>query len=203
MKKALVTGANGFVGSALVRELLKNGIEVIALDREGCSQNIPLEAEFIPFELSDINDVTAKIAELKPDTYYHLAWAGMNGSSRGEPGVQLMNAQWTIDALRQAENIGCKKFICAGSIMEDEAVAAAYEKENVPGAACVYGAAKLAAHSMAMYIAQKMHIDFVWARITNTYGVGEISARFINTTLNWIVHKANHPHHHQQEPAAR
>ena len=35
MKKALVTGANGFVGSALVRELVKNNVEVIALDRDG------------------------------------------------------------------------------------------------------------------------------------------------------------------------
>lgn len=28
MKKALVTGANGFVGSALVRELVKNNVEI-------------------------------------------------------------------------------------------------------------------------------------------------------------------------------
>lgn len=40
MKKALVTGANGFVGSALVRELVKNNVEVIALDRDGCNNNI-------------------------------------------------------------------------------------------------------------------------------------------------------------------
>lgn len=35
MKKALVTGANGFVGSCLCRELLANGYEVTALHREG------------------------------------------------------------------------------------------------------------------------------------------------------------------------
>ena len=34
MKKAIVTGANGFVGSAVVIELLKNGIEVLALGRK-------------------------------------------------------------------------------------------------------------------------------------------------------------------------
>lgn len=43
MKKAIVTGANGFVGSALVKELLKNNIEVIALDMPGCSANIPAD----------------------------------------------------------------------------------------------------------------------------------------------------------------
>ena len=30
MKKALVTGANGFVGSALVRELVKNNVEAVS-----------------------------------------------------------------------------------------------------------------------------------------------------------------------------
>ena len=46
MKKALVTGANGFVGSALVRELVKNNVEVIALDRDGCNNNIPENVRF-------------------------------------------------------------------------------------------------------------------------------------------------------------
>lgn len=34
MKKAIVTGANGFVGAAMVKELADNGYEVIALARK-------------------------------------------------------------------------------------------------------------------------------------------------------------------------
>lgn len=39
MNKAIVTGANGFVGSALVRELLAKNIEVVAIDLNGCCGN--------------------------------------------------------------------------------------------------------------------------------------------------------------------
>ncbi len=46
MKKAIVTGANGFVGSALTHELVNNGIEVIALDRDEC--NIPKKCKICP-----------------------------------------------------------------------------------------------------------------------------------------------------------
>ena len=189
MKRALVTGANGFVGSALVRELVTNGIEVIALDREGCNDNICVSGNvtFIPFDLTDISAVTDKIAELEPDIYFHLAWFGMNGETRGDISVQLKNTEWTVEALRQAKAVGCRRFVCAGSIMEYETTAAVYAQGNRPGSGFVYGAAKTAAHSFCMIEAARSGIDLVWAEITNAYGVGERSPRLINSTLRKII----------------
>lgn len=189
MKKALVTGANGFVGSAIVRELIANDIEVIALDREGCNGNIPSEGKvrFVPFELGSLSDVTPILTEFKPDVYYHLAWFGMNGAARGDASIQLKNAEWTLDALRQSVEIGCKRFVGAGSIMEYETYEAVLSQGNRPGSAYSYGAAKLAAHTLCMVEAQKLGMDIVWAEITNAYGVGENSPRLINSTLRKIL----------------
>lgn len=189
MKKALVTGANGFVGSALVRELATNDIEVIALDREGCSNNIFAsdKVTFIPFDLNDISAVTEKIAKLKPEVYFHLAWLGMNGDTRGDISIQLKNAEWTVEALRQAKAIGSKRFVGAGSIMEYETAAAVYKQGNRPGNGFVYGTAKMAAHSFCMIEAARLDIELVWAEITNAYGVGERSSRLINSTLRKII----------------
>ena len=189
MKKALVTGANGFIGSALVKELLANDIEVIALDREGADGNIPTndKVRFIPFDLSSLSDVTPVLTELKPDIYYHLAWFGMNGASRSDAAIQLKNVEWTIEALRQSAEIGCKRFVGAGSIMEYETQAAVFSQGNRPGGAYSYGAAKLAAHTFCMVEAQKLGIEIVWAEITNAYGVGENSPRLINSTLRKII----------------
>lgn len=187
MKKALVTGANGFVGSAVVRELLANNIEVTALDREGCNGNIPEAARFMPFDLGSLSDVTPVLKELRPDIYYHLAWFGMNGATRGDASIQLKNAEWTLAALRQAHEIGCKRFVGAGSIMEYETYEAVLSQGNRPGSAYSYGAAKLAAHTLCMVEAQKLGMDIVWAEITNAYGVGENSPRLINSTLRKIM----------------
>ena len=38
MRKAIVTGANGFVGTWLVKELVSNGVEVTAIVRESAKR---------------------------------------------------------------------------------------------------------------------------------------------------------------------
>ncbi len=187
MKKALVTGANGFVGSALVRNLLKNGVEVIALDRKDCNNNIPSGARFVPHELAESSELPNIISDKDIDVFYHFAWVGSAGAARADTALQLNNTQWTIDCLRAAKRMECKKFVSAGSIMEHETISAAYKQGNKPGLGYIYGSGKLVAHTMCMSVAAEIGIDLVWTKITNAYGVGELSPRFINTTIRKII----------------
>jgi len=187
MKKALVTGANGFVGSALVRDLINNGVEVIALDRVGCNNNIPSRARFVPHELAESAKLPKIISDKDIDVFYHFAWVGSAGAARADTALQLNNAQWTVDCLRTAKQMGCKKFVCAGSIMEHETISAAYKQGNKLGLGYIYGSGKLVAHTMCMSVAAEIGMDLVWAKITNAYGVGELSPRFINTTIRKII----------------
>lgn len=187
MKKALVTGANGFVGSALVKELMSNGVEVIALDRTGGCTNIPGEVRFVEHELADSQKLSEQITDKDIDVFYHLAWAGSAGCARADTALQLKNAQWSVDCLREAGKMGCKKFVGAGSIMEHETISAAYKHGNQPGLGYIYGSGKLVAHTMCMSVAADIGIDLVWAEITNAYGVGEVSPRFVNTTIRKII----------------
>lgn len=189
MRKALVTGANGFVGSALVKNLVGKGVQVLALDLEGHNDNLPTSelVRFVGFELSRSAEIKELIADRDIDVFYHFAWVGSAGAARANTQLQLNNAQWCIDCLRVAKDIGCKRFVSAGSIMEHETIFAAYKQGNKPGLGYVYGSGKLVAHTMAMSVAAGMGIDLVWAKITNAYGAGELSPRFVNTTLRRII----------------
>ncbi len=189
LNKAIVTGANGFVGSAVVKELLANNIEVIAIDLEGCCNNLPESnlLTFIPCSIDSISDIESDERVKSCDVFYHFAWVGSAGPARADCGLQLDNARWTIDCLRTAHNIGCCSFVCAGSIMEQETMAAVYTNGNKPGAGYIYGSGKLVAHTMAASVATQLDINLIWANITNSYGPGELSPRLVNTTLRKII----------------
>lgn len=193
MKKVILTGATGFVGNAVLKELIKNNIYVIAVSRSENPKNIPDSSlvRYISCDLSRMEMLEDKIADRDIDTFYHFAWNGSAGTARANTNLQLQNAQWTIDSLNVAKKMGCSRFVAAGSIMEHETIAAGYTQGNRPGLGYIYGSGKLVAHTMAMSVAASIGIDLIWAEITNAYGVGELSPRMVNTTLRKIIKGEN------------
>ena len=189
--KAIVTGACGFVGSNLVKTLVSHGIEALCIDLKIDSDRLPNSPLVKTLELSieHIEDLCHLVKEGEYELFYHFAWVGSAGPLRADEKVQVQNALWTVDCLRIAKKIGCKKFICAGSIMEFEVHEAMYAQGSKPALPYIYGVGKVLAHELCKPIANDLGIELVWAYISNAYGVGESSPRFINTTLRKIIHQ--------------
>lgn len=192
MKKAIVTGANGFVGSHLVKELLSHGIEVIAVIRNEDSdlQSLPAHPKLsmVYCQLEEISRLKEKITDRDSDVFYHFAWNGSAGKARTDEKLQMQNALWTVDCVRTAKELGCRRFVGAGSIMEKETFAAVYTQGNQPGPAYIYGTGKLTAHCISKAVAAQLGMEHCWGVITNAYGPLEVSPRFINTTIRKILH---------------
>lgn len=189
MRTAILTGASGFVGGAVLRELLANGYKVYAVVREGRENTLPTDTNCIPIfcDLAEIASLKNKIPSGEAEVCYHFAWAGSAGAARADTRLQLDNAQWSVDCLRVAKELGCSRFVYAGSIMEHETMAAAYTQGNKPGLGYIYGSGKVVAHIMCMSVAANLGIDLLWGSITNAYGVGERSPRMVNSTIQKCI----------------
>lgn len=185
MKSAIVTGANGFIGGAVCRELLKQGMEVTAVVRN--KESLAYLAEYdnlkiVEAQLTEYLDIEDKMP-YETDVFYHFAWEGAYGPILGEYKQQIKDIEYTCDAITLASRIGCKKFIMAGTINELELLQFFHAEENVPRKACIYGISKLACDFMCKTLVADLGIMFNVAIIGSCFGPGDHSRRIHNSVI--------------------
>jgi Nucleoside-diphosphate-sugar epimerases len=190
IKRAIVTGANGFLGSSLINKLISKDYYVYAIVRNNNSDNIikHFNMEIINCEMSSINNLT-KLIQNDVDIFYHFAWTGSSGDERSNYQLQLQNIEYTCDCVKVAKQLNCKRFIFAGSIMEYESMSYLKDDFSHPGLGYIYSTAKLTADFMAKTLSHNLQLDYITLTISNIYGKGEKSKRFIYTTIKKLITK--------------
>ncbi len=182
MKKAIVTGANGFIGKFLIKELLANNVEVYAVGRKGTKWSNLLNEKVrkVECDLADISKLPYIISDRDIDCLIHLAWAGVSGADRGDYNLQLKNAQYTCDAVKAASEMNIKRFVGAGTLAQLDGLNYIGKDDSTPNLVSCYGSAKTAAQFMSKALANQLVIEHVWCYISNIYGIGDTSNNFIN-----------------------
>jgi nucleoside-diphosphate-sugar epimerase len=201
MKKAIVTGANGFIGRWLIKELQRREVEVIAVirNKESKINFISDNVKIVYCELDSISDLSNLIEDRDVDVFYHLAWSGTAGKSRADYSMQLCNVKYACDGATVAKKIGCQKFIGIGTITEN----IAQNILNIPAKAenTIYGIAKHTTHCMLDIVCKNIKLDYVWAQLSNIYGPDNTTGNIISYTLSELKNgnrptfsKANQPY---------
>lgn len=190
LKSVIITGADGFVGSYTTEYFLDQGIEVLALGRKADPVRLKHHDKMVyrQCDITDRSNIIKAAAGKKYDAFIHFAWDGA-ADKRKDYNVQMKNAIDTVECLKAAKETGCDRFVGAGSIMEYEVEAAIHTDGTRPGMAYIYGIGKHTAHCLCKPVAAELGIDFVWPMITNAYGPGEFTDRFVNSTLKKIIRK--------------
>jgi len=171
MQKIVITGATGMIGAALARCAVVNGIEVLCIVKKdsGRLSNIP-QSKLVKVEYSDINKYHNLNLSGNYDVFYHLAWEKTFGASRDDVDTQIDNIQYTLDAVRLAKKLECKKFIGTGSQAEYGIAAEPLTPETPVNPRSGYGIAKYAAGKLSRLHCSQLGLQFNWARILSVFG---------------------------------
>jgi len=138
------------IGSAIARCALEQDIDILCIIRKDTSRfnNLP-KSERIKIVYADISEYAHLDISGNYDVFYHLAWEKTFGASRDDVDTQVANIQYTLDAVRLAKRLGCKKFIGAGSQAEYGIATEPLRPETPVNPESGYGIAKYAAGKLS------------------------------------------------------
>ena len=187
LKRVIVTGAAGFIGKHLCRDLLSRDIEVIGVDtsREKLD-TVSQDYRFIPIvaDFSKYDRLHEFIRSDDIDVFYHLAWEGTSGPGRDDMFLQNRNVKYALDAVTVAKRFGCSTFIGVGSQAEYGRVEGTLKPDTPTFPQTGYGIGKLTAGLMTREYAHQLGMRHIWTRILSIYGPNDGPQTMVMSTIN-------------------
>jgi UDP-glucose 4-epimerase len=176
VRRVLVTGGAGFIGSHLVERLLADGFAVTVLDNfaTGVRKDVPDEAVLVEGDVGDLDVVASVVGDGAFDAVFHIAGQASIRLSFTEPDIDLRtNVVGTINVVRACVDAGVPRLVYASSMT-------AYgEPERIPTpeeVACVpvsyYGVTKYAAERYVHITGARPDVELAVTslRMFNVYG---------------------------------
>lgn len=191
-KKVLVTGADGFIGSHLVEELLREGCDVRAFvmynsfNSWGWIDSLPESSkDAIEVFAGDVRDAHGVAESMKGvDVVFHLAaLIGIPFSYHSPESYIGTNVKGTLNILQAARDSGAQRIIVTStSEVYGTAIRAPIDESHPLQGQSPYSASKIGADKIAESFYLSFGLPVVTARPFNTYGPRQ-SARAIIPTI--------------------
>lgn len=164
--KILVTGANGYLGSGIVKKLLDYGHEVIATSYT--LDNVDERAIKKECDLFDIDNPYSFFG--KPDVLLHLAWKDGFVHDSDKHVDELPKHYHFLDRMATS---GVSKISVMGSMHEIGFYEGSVDENTKCNPMSMYGISKDALRNITKLIAKRNNISFQWLR--GFYIVGNIA----------------------------
>jgi UDP-glucose 4-epimerase len=182
-RTVLVTGAAGFIGSALCRRLDSLGHRVVAYDNltRGRREYLPPRVRLVEGDIRDVARVEETVSASKPDCVIHLAAMHFIPDCIARPQETIdVNVEGTRRLLQSCRGGSVRSFIFAST-------GAVYASTDRPcledatplGPLEIYGASKLEAEQLVAAFHQETGISTDILRLFNAIGRNETNAHVI------------------------
>lgn len=189
MKKAVITGAGGFIGRNLTKRLLQECVQVYAIDIEAAQEHIWKDAGVTPLciNLSEKSVLSNILKVIKPDVLYHLAWIGVDTGIKNQIEMQLSNIPLAMAVLEACAETGCKHVVIPGSASEYAYCGQVIDGQNIPAPGDAYAASKMATQVLCQWYARQYGLNLNWLLIGSIYGPGRNDSNILTYTIKALL----------------
>jgi UDP-glucose 4-epimerase len=203
MKRVLVTGGAGYIGSVCVEELLNKGHEVTVFDNlsEGHRSAVDPRAQFVEGCLSDPAKIKEAMDLSKAEAVLHFAAHALVGESMTNPSKYFKNNVANgLNLLDAAVEAGIKKFVFSSTCATYGPPDTIPMTEDLPQRPInPYGESKLMFEKILLWYKEIHKLDFVAFRYFNAAGAGnkfgehhKIETHLIPNVLKVALGQADH-----------
>jgi nucleoside-diphosphate-sugar epimerase len=174
MKKAVITGGAGFIGSHLGRALLADGYAVTVVDNlsNGKREDVPEDAEFHELDILEMDALPAIFADA--DAVFHLAALPRVTYSFDFPlESHRANIDGTKSVLLAARSANVRRVVYAASSSSyGDQPTLPFTEDMRPNPVSLYAFQKLAGEELARLFSHNYGLETVSLRFFSVYGPG-------------------------------
>lgn len=189
--RVLVTGAAGFIGSHVTRQIVQEGHAVWAVvSPRGSTEridDIKAQLSLAPTDLRDHSSVRDLVASARPDCAIHLAWYAAPGLYWTAP-ENLDCVAMTLNLAQHLADARCTRLVAAGTCAEYDWSYGFLSEEVTPlNPRTLYGACKNATREMLERFCKQAAMSFAWTRFFYLYGPEEARDRLVPSVISALL----------------
>jgi nucleoside-diphosphate-sugar epimerase len=189
--RCLVTGASGFLGSHLTRELLEQQHEVVILLRPGSSterlSDCLHRAHIVYGTLDELSGLEKQLRKAPVDAAFHLAWSGVTADCRDTVDQVIFSVTHSLNLWSILASTGCKFFLGLGSQAEYGLYSGPIREDLYPSPLTPYGSAKLSVGLLLQQLSAVRRMRFAWLRVFSTFGPGDDQRRMVPMLIRTLL----------------
>ena len=190
--RVLVTGAAGFIGSHLSRELVRRNAEVFLIDRPGTSitriEDILDKVRVHYVDITDFSSLKNSIREIRPEKIFHLAaYVDVTRDWNIVDEMINVNIKGTLNLLKSLDGVDYDCFVNTGTCEEYGDNPAPFYEDQVPNPVSPYSASKVSATMFCQMLHRTMNLPIVTVRPLLTYGPGQESQMLIPSLIKSVL----------------
>lgn len=190
MKRVLITGADGFTGRYLARQMSLSGYEVHGLVRHSVAEPIAGISAIHIADLTDVAGMLAVVEAVRPQKVAHLAAIAFVGHGDVDAiyRTNVVGTRNLLEALVQRKAPVDAVLLASSANIYGNSVCGVLEESTPAAPANDYAVSKLAMEYVARLYTERLPV--VIARPFNYTGVGQAESFLIPKIINHVLRRA-------------